>query len=213
MQTVKKSKIIFEDEYLIAVQKPAGMLSQSDGEADLVFEMSEHTGGEVYIINRLDRPVGGLVLLAKDKKTAGILSQTDIEKFYLAVVCGEPNDSGRLENYLMHDKRLNIVKNVNKGMGKLAVLEYEKIWQDGGLALLKVKLLTGRHHQIRAQMLFNKTPIYGDTKYNPEFKHKRGIMPALFSHSLSFVYPVTGENTEFKIYPEDEIFRYKRDLT
>ena len=206
MQKVKNN-IVFEDEYILVINKPAGVLSQSEGEDDIVSAAKAHTGGEVFIINRLDRPVGGLVLLAKDKNTAALLSATDITKYYLAVVCGQPEDSARLENYLMHDKRLNIVKNVNKGMGKLAVLEYEKLWQRGDKALLKVHLLTGRHHQIRAQMLFNNTPIYGDTKYNPAFKHKRGIMPALFSHILAFEHPYTKEKLCFMIYPDDEIFK------
>ncbi|MBR6401500.1 MAG: RluA family pseudouridine synthase [Firmicutes bacterium] len=198
--------IVFEDEYLLVINKPAGILSQCDGEDDIVSYAGAHTGGDVFIVNRLDRPVGGLVLLAKDKKTAAALTAANMEKYYLAVVCGVPADSARLENYLFHDKRLNVVKNVNKGMGKLAVLEYEKLWQREDTALLKIHLLTGRHHQIRAQMLFNGTPIYGDTKYNPAFKHKRGIMPALFSHILCFAHPVTKEELRFEVYPNDEIF-------
>ncbi|MBQ9519158.1 MAG: RNA pseudouridine synthase, partial [Firmicutes bacterium] len=147
MQKAKSDiDIIFEDKYLLVVNKPAGVLSQSDGEDDIVGRAKAYTGKEVFIINRLDRPVGGLVLLAKDKKTAAELTECEINKFYLAVVCGRPEESARLENYLMHDKRLNLVKNVNKGMGKLAVLEYEKIWQKDDTALLKIYLLTGRHH-------------------------------------------------------------------
>ena len=208
MQKAKNDlNIVFEDKYLMIIKKPAGVLSQSEGEEDTVRLAEKYTGGQIYIINRLDRPVGGLVLLAKDRETAALLSKTDITKYYLAVVCGYPEESARLENYLMHDKRLNLVKNVNKGMGKLAVLEYEKLWQKDDKALLKVHLLTGRHHQIRAQMLFNKTPIYGDTKYNPAFKHKRGIMPALFSHIISFEHPYTKEKLKFEIYPDNEIFK------
>lgn len=198
--------IVFEDEYLIIVNKPAGLASQSDGADDIVSRAEAHTGGEIFIINRLDQPVGGLVLLAKDKKTAAVLSETDIEKHYLTVVCGAPAESGRLENYLMHNKRQNIAKIVNKGMGKQAVLEYKKIWQKNGLALLDVKLITGRHHQIRAQMQANGTPIYGDSKYNPDFKHKRGIFPALFSRSLKFAHPVTKEEMYFEAKPDNKIF-------
>ena len=99
MQKVKNN-IVFEDEYILVINKPAGVLSQSEGEDDIVSAAKAHTGGEVFIINRLDRPVGGLVLLAKDKNTAALLSATDITKYYLAVVCGQPEDSARLENYL-----------------------------------------------------------------------------------------------------------------
>ena len=198
--------IVFEDKYILVVNKPAGIASQNDGEDDIVSRAEAHTGGEVFIMNRLDKPVGGLVLLAKNKKTAALLSETDIEKHYLTVVCGTPAESGRLENYLMHNKRQNIAKTVNKGMGKQAVLEYKKIWQKDGLALLDVRLITGRHHQIRAQMQANGTPIYGDCKYNPEFKHKRGVFPALFSHSLKFVHPVTKEEMYFEAKPDNEIF-------
>lgn len=205
--TEKILDIIYEDKYFAVVNKPVGMASQNNGGNDLVYFAGKYTGGEVFIINRLDQPVGGLVLLAKDKETAAKLSETDIEKHYLTVVCGCPEESGRLENYLMHNKRLNLTKAVNKGMGKHAVLEYKKIWQNADNALLDVRLITGRHHQIRAQMQSNGTPIWGDTKYNPTFKHKRGCSPALFSYTLAFSHPFTNENMFFKAEPKDEIYK------
>ena len=197
---------VFEDEYLIIVNKPAGVASQCEGSDDIVSRAKKHTGRDVFIINRLDQPVGGLVLLAKDKNTAAALSDLEIEKHYLTVVCGMPKEKDRLENYLFHNKRQNTVKIVNKGMGKLAFLEYKKISQRGTYALLDVRLITGRHHQIRVQMTANGTPIYGDTKYNPEFRHKRGVFPALFSHSLKFIHPVTKEEMYFEAKPDDKVF-------
>lgn len=199
--------ILFEDEFLIVAVKPVGIPSQSDGVEDFTEAVKKYVNASgLHIINRLDQPVGGIVLFAKDKKTAELLSETDITKHYLTVVCGVPKAGDRLENYLMHNKRVNVTKVVNKGMGKLAVLEYNKLWQKEDMALLKVKLITGRHHQIRVQMQANGTPIYGDCKYNPQFKHKRGVYPALFSHSLSFVHPITKEKISCEVYPEDEIY-------
>ncbi len=198
--------IVYEDEFLAVLNKPVGMASQNSGGSDLVELFGNHAGCEVFIINRLDQPVGGLVLLAKDRQTAAALNESSIEKHYLTVVNGKIGESGRLENYLMHNKRQNITKVVNKGMGKYAALEYRRIRQDENTALLDVKLITGRHHQIRAQMLANGTPIVGDTKYNPEYKHKRGCTPALFSHSLSFVHPITKEKMFFEAIPNDEIY-------
>lgn len=195
--------ILFEDKYILAVLKKPGELSQSDGE-----DIAAALPYNAHIINRLDRPVGGIVLLAKDKKTAAqltaLMHSGGITKRYLAVVCGKCADSEQLTDYLITDKRLNISKPVNKGNtgAKEARLAYRLIAEKNELSLIDVTLFTGRHHQIRMQLAHRGIPIWGDTKYNPTFKHKRGVVPALFAHSLQFIHPVTKDEVTIKAVPD-----------
>lgn len=202
-------EILYEDKFLAAVLKPAGTVSQSDNVDDLISSLPY----KAHIITRLDRPVGGIVLLAKDSKAAAKLSNMiqsgEIKKRYLAVTDGDCAESAELTDYIITDRRLNISKAVNKGTAnaKQARLYYKKICCKGGKALLDVALYTGRHHQIRLQLANNGTPIAGDTKYNPQYKHKRGILPALFAYRLSLVHPVTGENIELKALPDYGFFK------
>jgi 23S rRNA pseudouridine1911/1915/1917 synthase len=197
-------KILYEDKYIISLLKPPGMLSQSDSEEDIGALIDCPT----HIINRLDRPVGGIVLLAKDTDTAASLTALmrdgGISKHYLAVVCGKCEVQADFTDYLMINRRLNLSKIVNKGMrdAKQARLSYRLIAEGEDSSLIDVTLYTGRHHQIRAQLAHHSLPIWGDTKYNPDFKHKRGVLPALFAHSLTFTHPVTGELLEIRALPD-----------
>lgn len=200
--------ILFEDDFLIICEKPFGVCSQSDSEEDMVKLVSQHTGRQAYIINRLDKPVGGLVLLAKDKKTASALSNIHIDKYYMAVVCGDVKEKDTLRDYIFHNKRENVSKIVNKGSlgAKYAELDYEKTAAKGEYNLVKIKLVTGRHHQIRLQMASRGMPLYGDVKYNESFRHKRGVNIALYSIGMGFEHPVTGEKINAEIKPKGEIF-------
>lgn len=197
-------KILYEDKYITAVLKEPGMLSQSDNDEDITSLLPY----KAHIINRLDRPVGGIVLLAKDKLTATKLTELmqsgGISKHYLAVVCGECENMADLTDYLMVNKRLNLTKVVNRGnmSAKEARLSYHLIEQKTDTALIDVTLYTGRHHQIRAQLSHHGIPIWGDTKYNPDFKHKRGVLPALFACCLTFVHPFTAENIKIIAIPD-----------
>lgn len=188
-------KIIFEDENLIAVIKDPGEPSQGDktGDEDIVTKLSAHTGKEVFVVHRLDRPVGGVMVYAKNKKSAAYLSEalkeTEMGKRYMAVVCGKPkNESGDLKNYIAVDSRKNISKIVNgpKVMGaKEALLSYKMAAYDekSDLSLLDIKLYTGRHHQIRVQLANMGNPIWGDVKYNKTFLRKK-VFPALWSYEV-----------------------------
>ncbi len=207
--------ILTEDKYLLICQKPVGMPSQSNGSEDLVKAVCEYTGSSVYIINRLDQPVGGLVLFAKDKKTAALLSNEnfEIKKEYAAVICGEALDYERLTNYVFHNKRENVTKIVNKGsMGaKKAELEYTKLKEvtvEGEIfTLIRVHLITGRHHQIRVQTAARGTPLWGDVKYNPEFKHKRTQI-GLYSCGISFRHPILKQEINVSVKPVGTAFDF-----
>lgn len=197
-------EIIYEDKYLLAVIKSPGMLSQADGNDDILSALPY----KAHIINRLDRPVGGIVLLAKNTDTAAKLTRQivdkDTEKYYYAIVCSSCPESGELTDYLMTNKRLNTTKIVNSGNvgAKFAKLTFTKLDERDGLSLIKVRLYTGRHHQIRAQLSAHDMPIWGDTKYNPLFKHKRGVLPALYACRLVFTHPVTGKRLSLESRPD-----------
>lgn len=206
-------KILYEDKYMIAVFKEAGIPSQDDtsGHKSLLAKVREYIHQTPYIITRLDRPVKGLVLFAKDKQTADKLTQMllqhKIAKIYHAIVCGEVEEKGHIETYLMKDSRLNISKTVNKGNtgAKLAILDYTLLEQKNNMSKVEISLVTGRHHQIRAQFASIGAPLYGDVKYNRDFKHKRNVTPALCACKLSFTHPFTGEDINIEIN-DDLIF-------
>lgn len=200
-------KIAYEDKYILAAFKEAGIPSQNDtsGHKSLLDEAREYTRQTPYIITRLDRPVKGLVLFARDRQTADRLTQMlldhKITKIYHAIVCGQVEEKGHIETYLMKDSRLNISKTVNKGNkgAKLAVLDYTLIEQKDSLSKVEIDLKTGRHHQIRAQFASIGAPLYGDVKYNSEFRHKRNVTPALCACKISFIHPYTNKEINIEI--------------
>ena len=212
--------VIYEDKDKIIVNKPAGQLSQSARgfDVDLVSEVlayRKNKGEEVYaaIINRLDRPVSGLVLIAKNKKEAARLSalmqRESLCKQYLVLVCGRPHsDTGTFTDYLLKNGKDNTSKVVSKEQAgaKKAVLEYSLIDYDEerNVSRLLINLITGRHHQIRVQLSSRNLPVVGDGKYggNPavkkaeEYPIKRGCI-ALCAKSLTVDGKVYEAEPEF----------------
>ena len=171
------------------------------------------------VIHRLDRPVGGIMVLAKTQEAAAELSDQvqdgTMIKYYQAILTGElPDEYGTLEDYLVKDGRTNTTKVVAKGTkgAKKAVLDYEVLdvleTDEGVLSYVLIQLLTGRHHQIRVQMANQGAGIWGDTKYNPRFQKvkRRYQQIGLYATRLEFDHPVTGEHLVFKNEPEGEAF-------
>lgn len=207
--------IVYEDKNMIICNKCPGWLSQSgkNFEPDMVSALMEYRvrhGEEPYIaiINRLDRPVGGLVLFAKNKKTAAdlsaLLQKKGIEKYYLAVVCGKlKENSGTFTDYIIHDKKNNTSSvTSDKNAGSLAKLEYEviaSIEDESCLSLVKIHLLTGRHHQIRVQFASRGLPLYADSKYGDGTG--KGSNVALCAYRLE----INGK--VYEVEPQGEIFR------
>lgn len=226
--------ILFEDEAVLVCEKPIGMPVQSDKTRDLdlvtglkleIFERTQKLGKktqeEPYLspVHRLDRPVGGVMVLAKTKQAAAHLTkqikERTFEKNYQAVVCGYPEEEfGTWVDYLLKDGKTNTSKVVKKGTpgAKRAELDYELIdaieTKDGILSWLMLSLHTGRHHQIRVQCAFRGLGLYGDTKYNPIYQKtkKRYTQIGLYSTRISFLHPVTGKKMTFKAEPQGEAF-------
>lgn len=174
-------RILYEDNHLLFVEKPVNVPVQADrtNDKDLLTYLKEDLKirykkpGNVYLglVHRLDRPVGGVMVFAKTSKSASRLSdairRNAVEKRYLAVVRGRPQkDSGVLEDYLVKDRRQNIVYTAQPDHknAKKAVLDYEVIGYKKGLSLLSIQLHTGRPHQIRVQFSSRKLPTLRGSK-------------------------------------------------
>lgn len=215
-------RIEYEDSDLIVCYKPAGLpvqtgrVAERDLESELRNYLYKSGAGDTYIgiINRLDQPVEGLVLIAKSPRMAGKLSNTDITKEYMAVVHGRPEaDKGRLEDYLAKDSKTNksYVTDKTDKKGKRSLLEYEvveSIEEEGEiLSLLSIKLLTGRHHQIRVQLSSRGWPIVGDSKYG-RAASEAGTFPALVACKMVFTHPGRGKKLELFVNPENKLFEF-----
>lgn len=193
--------ILYEDKALIVCQKPAGVLSEGEMPALLCEQLSLK---ECFVVHRLDREVGGVMVFAKTKKAAAALSKSvqdkTLKKEYLAIVEGEVTpEKGEMRDLLFRDAKKNksfVVKRERKGVRE-AVLDYEVLEvrenDSGMVSLVKIRLQTGRTHQIRVQFSSRKHPLVGDSRYGSRIK--RDIM--LWSHRLTFPHPDTGEEMEF----------------
>ena len=168
--------------------KPAGVISEEPGLPQLLRDAG---CGPVWCVHRLDRETAGLMVYAASQKAAAFLSRaiTDgqLEKEYLAVVSGDPGDGGQMRDLLFRDKAKNksyVVLRMRKGVRE-AVLEYETLARREGLSLVRVRLETGRSHQIRVQFASRGFPLVGDSRYGSPI---RGGL-ALWSHRLRFPRP------------------------
>jgi len=199
-------QILYQDQDLVVCVKPAGITSQEAGEQSMPALLRKQLRCDyVAVIHRLDREVGGVMVYALSQKAAAILSQAVqehvFEKRYYAVVCGtELQDSATLEDLLFHDKQKNktyVVKRERKGV-KYAKLEYTRLSTAENRTLVEVLLHTGRTHQIRVQFASRKHPLAGDGKYGGK---QTGKQLGLWSHSLRFPHPISGETMEYSCEP------------
>ena len=207
--------ILYEDNHLLVVVKPANMAVNLDSSNDLdlltylkqYLKEKYQKPNNVYLglVHRLDRPVAGIMVFAKTSKAAGRLAkdmQSNLfKKEYLAVICGNCKDKDTLTDYLKKDRKTNMVSPSNSKEGKLASLQYYKIEQIDKLCLVKVILQTGRSHQIRVQFASRNMPLWGDQRYNKNAKVSQQI--ALFAYRLSFPHPITKQTMSFEILPKN----------
>lgn len=204
----KAINILFEDNHLLVVDKPAGILSQADhtGDEDILSLAKTYLAekynkpGKVYLglVHRLDRPVSGVMILARTSKAASRLSEQirkhEWKKTYEAVVEGEIRKSMHLVNYLQKNGELNKTTVVDEQnvQAKKATLDVHVIATKKNHTLVSVNLISGRSHQIRVQLSANGSPIFADIKYGAK-RHAKALDIALRSRSISFVHPVTKE--------------------
>ncbi|NMA37283.1 MAG: RluA family pseudouridine synthase [Papillibacter sp.] len=209
--------ILYEDEDLLAVAKPQGLIvhpshSRLNGTlANYVLAYILDSGGEsCHLINRLDRDTGGVVLFSKSAYVKSLMTGSITVKEYLAVVCGRPKaDSGIIEQPIRRAREGDMLRIVAPD-GDYSRTDYELIDSAGGLSLLRLRLHTGRTHQIRVHLSYLGCPILGDRLYGTE--ESRSVsekedtnMQQLHARKLVFTHPFSGKSIELCSEPAWEI--------
>ena len=255
MEMPNPNRILYEDNDIIVCCKPAGIATQTArvGQADMVSEITNYlamsmkgnaashgrrnkaghitgSGPYVGVVHRLDQPVEGILVFARNRYAAADLSrqikENHMEKYYYAVVCGQEFEPGGvLTDYLLKDSKANTSRIVSPEVkdAKKAVLDYRVVTRTAymeetgvessrSIALVEIQLHTGRHHQIRIQMSHAGMSLLGDYKYADaetiaisEQMHIKEI--ALCAYRLSFLHPGTGKRIQFQIEPEGRSFQ------
>lgn len=191
-------EILYSDRDIAVCIKPVGL----DSEQEVPNALKEQLGGEIFPIHRLDKNVGGIMVYARTKQAAAALSKTVQEgsmiKEYVAMVHGTPPESGDWQDLLWKDSRKNKVFVVKRERGsvKKARLEFQRL-TGGEQSLVRIRLHTGRSHQIRVQFSSRGFPLVGDHKYG---SRDEKTAPMLFSCCVTF--PWKGETKRFEAIPE-----------
>lgn len=211
-------KIRYEDDYLIVIEKQAGILSiATEKEKQLTaysqlsaHVKSQHPGAYIFVVHRLDRDTSGLMIFAKSpeiqEKLQGTWAEKTIHRTYAAIVEGvlnKPNDT--ISSYLVESKALKMHSGKNPEIGKKAVTHYKLIQQNPQFALLDVTLDTGRKNQIRVHMSDIGHPVAGDKKYGAKTNPFGRL--GLHAKSIRFTHPVTNEKMSFEC---DMPFKFKQ---
>ena len=199
--------IIFEDDYLLVVNKPSGLLTiatEKEKERTLYhivrdYVVSKNPHGRIFIVHRLDKDTSGIVLFAKDEKTKNQLQENWNDyvslREYTAIVCGHPKEeSGQIVQYLKETKT-NLVYVSPREEGKKAITNYSVLKTNDKYSMLKVTIETGRKNQIRVAFASKKMPILGDKKYGEKSKVNRLYLHA---NRLKIYYPVIKKDILFE---------------
>lgn len=218
--------VVYEDNHLLVVIKPPNLLTQADktGDDDLLSQMKRYIKdkyqkpGDVYLglVHRMDRPVGGLLCLARTSKAAARLSKQvsahEMAREYLAIVEGNLPPGGTLRHYLIKDEAQNIVSAVTEGTkgSQLAILHFDRIDQRENTSLCHILLETGRAHQIRVQLASSGYPLVFDAKYG---QGTSGKQIALWGAKLTLTHPTLGKQMTFFSAPQGEAWSvYKESI-
>ncbi len=218
-------EILFEDKYLLAINKPHGMVTERDAHLQRTLEslaLRYVQSKEKYpqkcfigLPHRLDRPVSGVVLFAKKKSVlkmlAELFSKREISKTYLALVEHRPPEKeGELVHWLVKDvaNRKAVVRAQESAGSVKAILQYRFITENESGALLQIQLITGKYHQIRAQLSHIGCPVIGDAYYGASKVYKENSI-ALHAGKLQLIHPATHEPLEIKApLPDDELWNF-----
>ncbi len=218
--------VVYEDNHLLVVIKPTNLLTQADktGDDDLLSQMKRYIKekyqkpGDVYLglVHRMDRPVGGLLCLARTSKAAARLSNQvsnhEMAREYLAITEGNLPPSGMLRHYLIKDDMLNMVSTVPEGTkgSQLAVLHFESLDQRDNTSLCHIRLETGRAHQIRVQMAASGHPLINDARYGHGMP---GNQIALWGAKLTLAHPTLHKKMTFYSAPQGDAWAiYKESI-
>lgn len=199
--------IIYEDDYLIGINKPSGLLSVSDSKGGITaysvvsnYVKQRNRGNKIFVLHRLDRDTSGILVFAKNQKVKYAMQEkwndVVLKRGYLAVTKKIKKDCGMIKSYLYEDKNFVVKSSNNSQDGKLAITNYKKIRDNNKYSLLQIFLSTGRKNQIRVHMNLIGTSIVGDRKYGT-IKADR-----LYLHAniLEFIHPITKEITTINCY-------------
>ncbi|MDG1717475.1 MAG: RluA family pseudouridine synthase [Saprospiraceae bacterium] len=214
--------VLFEDNHIIAVEKPAGILVHGDETGDKTLQDHVKTyikkkynkPGEVFlgVIHRLDRPVSGVTIFARTSKALtrmnALIKDREITKEYLALVSKRPLEiKGLLTHYIVKDTKKNFshIYDKMKNGAKKALLRYEMVGQISGYVLMRINLETGRPHQIRVQMKRIGCHIIGDVKYGYEFGNVDKSI-CLHCSKMSFIHPIKKDRITIKLKPPKNDF-------
>lgn len=217
-----RERILYEDNHLLILNKRAGEIVQGDNTGDKpllecardYLRVVGNKPGNVFcgLVNRIDRPVSGAVIYAKTSKGLSrmneLVKNRQIKKCYWAIVEGCPEiPEGRLVHYLLKNEKNNktyVSVNEKKGYQK-AELEYKVLVSTERYSILEIRLLTGRHHQIRAQLSFMGCPIKGDLKYGARRSNEDGSI-CLHSRCVSFEHPISHMAVDVQAEPFNPLF-------
>lgn len=217
-------KVVFEDNHIIIVYKEAGEIVQGDKTKDKplseivkeYIKMTYHKPGNVFlgVVHRLDRPVAGLVVFASTTKALSRLNSMfrngEVHKTYWAITKNRPaQDDGTLINWIYRNEKQNKSYAYDHEVkdSKKAILKYRVISSSDNYNLLEIKLLTGRHHQIRCQLSNIGCPIKGDLKYGAQRSNADGSI-SLLSHRVEFLHPVSKKTIIVESpVPDDNLWK------
>lgn len=220
--------ILFEDEYLIAINKPAGLVvhpAPGNWSGTFVNALLFHCKNKIFestdirpgIVHRLDKETSGVLLAAKDavtqQKLSALFAERSVEKKYVAICCGNPKN-GEVRTMLTRHPKDRKLMAVSEDKGRQAITIYQTLTTDGKLSLVNISLITGRTHQIRVHMKHLGCPVLGDNSYgNSQMNHRYGVKrQMLHAEYLSFTHPVTEKKINLQAPIPDDMKKFYRIL-
>ena len=224
MMKKEKLDIVYEDKYLIVINKKSGLLTIStEYEKEntlyhqvLLYLKQKNKNNKVFIVHRLDKDTSGLIIFAKDEKVKRLLQDNwgDVKRVYLGIVNGVIKDEEDILKSYLKETKTHLVYSTKDKNGDLAITKYERLATNKQFSLLKITIFTGRKHQIRVQLNDIGYPLVGDKKYS-NIKNKNVKRLCLHASYLEFIHPITKEVLKLNTkYPREfnDIIEYKKEI-